>query len=283
MLLCCLSSASASASFGVEDVESAALEQGGGPAVQAGSHPFEVTTGFSFHQTTEGLPDGNVKDTLVELPAGLVGNPDATAQRCTNTAFTTEPVGFRAGSSYEASNASCPASTQVGVAFIELIRGSGYYLGIYNLVPPPGVPAEFGFNPVGLAVKLTPKVRTGSDYGVTVSVNDASQAKFIYGVKVSFWGVPADPAHDEFRGECLGQFGESLCSQPTDASPTPFLTMPTRCGGEPLTTVLHADSWQEPGSVDAFGAPLASDSHWQTATPSWPALVGCDRLGVAPA
>jgi hypothetical protein len=156
-------------------------------------------------------------------------------------------------------------------------------LGVYNLVPPPGVPAEFGFNVSGVAVVLKPSVRTGGDYGVTVSADNANQVLNIFASKVTLWGVPTDSSHDEFRGECLIFFsGESGCSHKSDAQPRPFLTLPTSCPGSPLTTSIHADSWQEPGARNPDGSANLSDPRWQTASSSTPALTGCERLDFSP-
>jgi hypothetical protein len=254
----CVPASPALASFGLQagSFETTILNEDGTPAVQAGSHPFELTTRFKFNTTTgltgEPIPDGSVRDIQVELPAGLVGNPTATP-RCPIALFNTPDT----GEAFGLSGASCPNDSQIGVAQVEITpNGEGepvpLTLGIYNLVAPPGVPAEFGFNPTGVAVVLTPTVRTGSDYGVTVSSTNTNQALRIFGVKTTFWGVPSAASHNGERGECLGGLGEKFalgeehpCS--VEAAERPFLTLPTSCAG-PLSTSIHADSWQEPVS-----------------------------------
>ena len=46
---------------------------------QAGSNPYDGVTDFTFN--TSGLtPDGNVKNIRVDLPPGLVSNPEATPE-----------------------------------------------------------------------------------------------------------------------------------------------------------------------------------------------------------
>jgi hypothetical protein len=86
-----LSVSSCYASFGVEAFEnSIVLNKEGLPAVQAGSHPYEMATAIMFDHSgtgSESLPDGNPKNVEVNLHAGVVGNPTATATRCTEAAL----------------------------------------------------------------------------------------------------------------------------------------------------------------------------------------------------
>jgi hypothetical protein len=257
VLIGAVSTPSVSASFGLQtgSFENKLLNEDGTPDVQAGSHPFELTTSFKFDTIIgaggEPIPDDSVKDVEVELPAGLVGNPTATP-RCSIALFNTPNT----GEAFGLSGASCPNDTQVGVAQIEITpNGEGepvpLTLGIYNLVAPPGVPAEFGFNPIGVAVVLTPAIRTGSDYGLTVSSRNTNQTLRIFGVKTTFWGVPAAAAHNGERGECLGGLGETYALGeehpcPVETAPAPFLTLPTSCQATPLASTIYADSWENP-------------------------------------
>ncbi|HEV3072591.1 MAG TPA: hypothetical protein VGY76_14325 [Solirubrobacteraceae bacterium] len=241
---------SASGSFGLQagSFENLFLNEGNVPAVQAGAHPVAVTTSFKFNRK-EGLgggviPDEDVKDIEVELPVGLVGNPGATP-KCTYEKFTKF--------SDRELHVSCPNDSQVGVAVVELGIGGiePFSFGIYNLVAPPGVPAEFALSALGVPVLLTPRVRTGSDYGVTVVSKNTNQGLRLYGVKTTFWGVPSDPSHDGERGKCLGILGrhfalgeEHPC--PVESNGPPFLTLPTNCQTSPLATTIYTDSWQHP-------------------------------------
>ncbi len=267
---------SASASFGFRTFENVILNPEGAPEVQAGSHPWEMRTSFKLNTTTNAsaqtITDEDVKDVKVSLPPGLVGDPTAT-QKCTRKQFETPSA------THVFSGASCPGSTQVGVASIELLNGGvilEYSFGVFNLVPPPGVPAEFGFNPLGIPIVLKPSVRTGGDYGLTVELSNASQELGIAGSTVTLWGLPADPRHDPFRGECLSESGESEGSCPTDLAPKPFLTLPTSCAAGPLTTSIDADSWEEPGiftGAEAF-------NHDSVGNPA--GITGCERLPFTP-
>lgn len=289
---CLLASSSARASFGVSSFRFSTNEAPpagsgadtlGPPDIQAGSHPWSLTTGFELNTTTNTLtgraiPDGDVKDVEVNLPPGFTGDPTATP-KCTAKQFVTPPHFVFPESSYVVSGASCPPSTQVGVAEVEFLDGGltlKLHLGVYNLVAPPGVPAEFGFNGLGIPIVLAPSVRTGGDYGLTVDVKNASQLLGIKGSTVTLWGVPADPVHDGLRGECLGQLGESLGSCPGDAALRPFLSLPTSCTPGPLTATVSADSWQEPGVF----ASLGTETRDGAGTPL--GVAGCDRLDFRP-
>ena len=157
LLLALISAAPAGATFGFQahSFESTLLDEAESPDLQAGSHPFAMTTSFAFNMRTnllgQSVSDGDVKDVAVELPPGLIGNPSATP-KCTAKEFHTQS----AFSALEGSN--CPGDTQVGLAVATVSLGSPYpvLVGVYNLVPPPGVPAAFGFNPIGLAITLLP-------------------------------------------------------------------------------------------------------------------------------
>jgi hypothetical protein len=272
---------SASAEFGflpgAAGFDATALNADGTSDTQAGSHPFEASTGFSLNTTRisvhpageapyeEEIPDQDLKDASVSLPPGLIGNATAVPP-CPIGLFTTPaPVsGINSGS--------CPASSAVGIAAVHLSLSRTNFVSVYNLVPPPGVPAEFGFNVSGVPITLAPKVRTGGDYGLDVESFDANQNLRLYGVTVTLWGVPADPRHNTERGICLNVFnpaaGTESCPyvpRPGETTLKPFLTLPTSCLG-PVTTSITADSWQEPGPLDPDGDPLINDPRWKTAS-----------------
>jgi hypothetical protein len=237
---------SALAAFNIVSFTGSTINQDGTPDTQAGSHPFASTTSFTFGTTTQPggqtIPDGNMKDVQVGLPAGFVGNPNATP-KCL-------PVDLSANA--------CAPSTQVGVLSLATAFGA-ISLPVFNMVPPPGVPAEFGADVLLVNAYIDIVVRTGGDYGLTAQLSDISAGLPLTGSSLTLWGVPADPSHDAQR-TCPGF--TSPCS--AGVPPTPFLTNPTSCSG-PLTTTLRADSWQNPGS-------------FVTSSFSGPAITGCGAL-----
>jgi hypothetical protein len=196
MIIAGAASSSAMAEFGLQKVAVSARNQDGTPDVQAGSHPYALNTSFVLN-----VSQNYLKDVKLELPPGFVGDPNATP-RCTYQEFAKQEI-FRLGNT-------CSNETVVGVATIYLSTASNpgetvtYSRAVYNLVPPQGVAAEFGF----LVAKVTPvlletSVRTGGDYGLTTTVPNVNQSVVIRGSKVTIWGVPASPKHDLIRGECL--------------------------------------------------------------------------------
>jgi hypothetical protein len=295
----------AMAEFGVERFAISARNENGTPDVQAGSHPYALTTTFVLNQPLCNgetcIAEGDPKDVKVELPPGLVGDANATP-RCTYETFIKD-ITF-------GPEDTCASDTAVGVATSYVgeekqanvpAKATAASDAVYNLVPPPGVAAEFGYVVAGeVPVLLQTSVRTGSDYGLTVSASNVSQAELVYASKVTIWGVPASPAHNQIRGDCLqvaakvgytlstpgtgllegedeleGPIGPFRSPNPltsegecvSDASSLPLLTLPTSCG-EPGVVTLRVDSWNEPGNFSGS----------RTQTVKLPALTGCGHL-----
>lgn len=256
------------ASFGLAEehgFEVSITNQNGTPDTQAGSHPFAYTTSLTVN--TEGVfaathaAGGDVRDIEVELPPGLVGDPGV-VPTCRITMFAKRELKF--GDSHP-----CPDDTQIGVAELKL---NGFTMDepVYNLVPPKGAPAEFGFIALTSPVVLVPSVRTGSDYGISVRFDSVPDSYSLVKGKLTLWGVPADPAHNEERGECLKgfAFAPNKGECPVSIAPLPFLSMPTSCSG-PLTMRARVDSWEEPGV-------------WSEEQTTIPGMTGCNKLGFAP-
>ncbi len=176
-----------------------------------------------------------------KLPPGLLGNVTAT-ERCSALQFQ---------SFYRNSNL-CPAASVVGVATVTALEPNrfGYFtkaVPLFNLEPAQGEPARFGFEADWIPVTLDASLRSGSDYGVTVSVNDATEAAQVLSAQVSFWGTPDAASHDGSRGwACIRGGAENPSSEPCQApsshSSTAFLTLPSACGGQ-LISQLQGEAW----------------------------------------
>ena len=76
--------APAMAEFGIERFGISARNQNGTQDILAGSHPYALNTTLVLNEP--GPTTGNLKDVELELPPGLVGNPDATP-KCTYQEF----------------------------------------------------------------------------------------------------------------------------------------------------------------------------------------------------
>ncbi len=261
--------------FGLEAYEMDAEERGGGADTQAGSHPFQLTTALTFDQTSEpGKPPALAKDLRLDLPAGLIANPTP-LPRCTLTRFVTSSSGVD----------ECPADTALGVASVTVDDPADLgpapvtlTVPVFSLEPAVGEPGRFGFDVEGVSVMLDASVRSGMDYGITLSASNISQTMTLIGATLTFWGVPGDPRHDNSRGwSCVDDeryraIDGSLpsCASLGEAHPPPFLTLSSSCTGLP-ETVAEADSWMQPG---VFGS-------YPSSVPL-PRLAGCNRLPFNP-
>jgi hypothetical protein len=252
---------SAPATFGVESFEMTPENEKFERDEQAGSHPFQLTTTFNLNQGFE-LSELEVPPSLLptapaldkslsfRLPPGLIGDVNAVKQ-CTGVEF---------GSQGEAKNNACPNETAVGAATVTVFDPSAhgefyatYLAPVFNLEPGAGEPARFGFSVLHVPVVLDTSLRTGEDYGVTVSVHYASQNVQVVGSKVTFWGIPGDERHNNSRGwVCLHDAALKEPQEPcgTPAKPSgplePLLMLPTKCGK--LETSVEGEAWN--------GAPL---------------------------
>jgi hypothetical protein len=264
--------------FGFDDFQFTPENAGGTVDTQAGSHPFQVTNVVTLNSKapdrfgnplTVGLP----KEIVGELPAGFVGNPTQFA-KCTDTQFAAQAPGNPTG---EITN-ECPAAAALGVATVSFTNTAGKVANtvtapIFNMTPLPGEPARFAFKALGIvSAFLDAKVRTGSDYGVSVTSSNITQLVSLLGVKLTFWGVPGDRSHDSQRGwECMVGFG--TCSPSASTSPPPFLVTPTSCQA-PFLSTLRGESWA------AEGHPAQTAKPVNYAPPG--EVDGCNRLPFSP-
>ena len=291
-----LTASSAQASFGflpgAEGFDVSATKEGGGVDLQAGSHPFQISTAINF-KLAEGsaFTDGDLRDLHIELPPGLIENP-AAVQQCTLAQFHTPRVSpFEASESGE----SCPDKSQIGVVAIHSSLNETRHFGLYNLAPPPGFPSQIGASPYGVPITLTPHVhQEGGEYGLTLDLRNFSQRFDLYGLGLTIWGTPWNITHNTLRGNCLHEsdptdpWGKCSIGRPKIFLPMAYLSLPPSCTG-PLVTTVSGDSWQDPGSYLANGEPDLSDPAWVEATSlshdeegSPQGLSGCNQVAFTP-
>jgi hypothetical protein len=246
--------------FEVSRFDMTASAVGGAPALGAGAHPWSITTKLeiplrlSSAGTTAGgallEPAENVKSIAVELPVGLVGNPQTTAH-CTETQL-------RA--------LDCPPASRVGTF---VIGGGAFPTGelqysdsptdagrccsaIYNMAPEHGYPAQFGFAFIQQTILLYASVVRGHGGdrlrvlvpGVPSLLNTSYTA-------ITFFGDP-------------GRLNGGSTTEPA------FLTNPSDCASGPLTSRVEMESWSDPGH------PAVRE------TPVYPALSSCGALSFDP-
>jgi hypothetical protein len=148
------------------------------------------------------------------------------------------------------------------------------------MVPPPGVPAAFGFDAVGAGLfpHVVAALRSATDYGVTGEVNDiiARDGNPIFAASVELWGDPAGKEHDYSRGNCLFAGESKACG--VDEGKTAFLAQPGNCASDPPVYRAHALSWEEPEPAQEPQASYASADLGGAPAP----LGGCNALDFEP-
>jgi hypothetical protein len=241
------------------------VDRDGAYSRQAGAHT-DFTTKFRFSL------DEQVRDIMVDLPPGMVGNPNA-ADKCTMI----DLVGT--------GSANCSPTSQVGIVGIyNTPAAEPEEVKVYNLVAPPNLPALLGFNYEGVIVRIEPRLR-GSDYAIATTVRDIAQTHKISGNDLTLWAVPADPSHARLGYGCEAtnyftcdqEFLKSVGAPPVpDPAPRlPFLSNPTSCPSQPTPFLASVDSWQSTGVFSSV-APTADENGvpylWD----------GCERLRFNP-
>lgn len=255
--------------FGVEGYGLSIEGEGGAKVSQAGSHPFQATGAISLTQGPDGPlssgaeaePVGAVRSVVAKLPPGMIANPGA-VPRCLAWQFEKAANG---GEQDE-----CPYESAVGIAsvtFHDAALGQTLTLPtpVFDIEPEAGEPARFGFfvPHVDAPVVLATSVRSeaGEDWGVDLVASEVPREAGLIGARVTFWGLPGSPTHDQVRGwGCLAEAqGETEpyepCVRMEESDPAAFVTLPTSCEGR-LQSSLEVDSWSAPGSFLAAGSSL---------------------------
>jgi hypothetical protein len=249
--------------FGVAGFEAADTGVDGATDVQAGDHPYELTTRIDLNSTPRYDSEGDVRqtgvqdlrDAVVELPIGMVGSAQATP-KCTFAQL--------------ASLNGCPPDTRVGQILTEPSDLTAAHGAVYNLVPEEGLAAQFGFHDGiksthVLDATLVPAAVPGG-YVLRATTREVPQISLM-NAAVTFYGDPAARAEQ-------------------GATPVTMFTNPTDCTGEPLDTSLHIDSWQNPGVFPENGTPAGEPElngpNWVSASSVSPPVTGCELLHFQP-
>jgi hypothetical protein len=222
------------------------LDEGGSAMTQAGGHPFTATTSFKLktipnpepgpekgHPIPEG---GRLRNVKVEVPPGLIGNPQAVPQ-C--------PVAVFLSGLFEG----CSDESQVGIAHTGVNFTSDRFDfpgAIYNLEPEPGQPALFAYFAFTVPVFLTPTIRSDGDYGLDVNVKNIDESIWVLDSELIFWGIPMSKALDEERGQPFFNTCARLAPKPcpSGAPRMAFLTNPADCAHGPFETRIEVEAWE---------------------------------------
>jgi DNA-binding beta-propeller fold protein YncE len=247
--------ATADAGFGIQSFSVSFLNKDGTSDTQAGSHPYEMVTTFVFNTKAvpripyadspyELRPVDNAKDIIVTLPPGLVGDPEATAKKCTLSEL---DAGNWDNPELEF-NTECPPEAKVGELYLETLGyGTGSYT-LNNMVPPRGVAAQLGARTFFPEAFINVGPQAGGQYPLRAESLDIPAVAPLYRVRVAMSGV-------------LGS-GESR---------KPFLTLPSGCSG-PLWSSISVDSYQAPGHYVGTSEPTRNASGEPVR------MTGCSKL-----
>jgi hypothetical protein len=273
--------------FGVTGFSLEALNTDGTASSEAGAHPSVLLTNIDFATVFDPPSEGSpgtpvraveqVKDVVVELPAGFVGDPQALA-RCPLYAsgLKTEVV----PGTFELEEICASKNSAVGAVALDhdgSIGTSGDEFGdtsrVFNLTPEAGYPAEFGLSYFEYGAGMYASViHNSSGYRLRVAVPGVTNTLTLTDVS-------------------LALFGDTTAHNGAGGAHTAFLTNPADCGEGPLTAKVEADSWEHPErwvsrettaypqvsecnllqfdpSLELAPAPLAEEGTGQAGTPS---------------
>jgi len=238
--------------FGIESTAAALTTSA------AGSHP-ELTTHLVLnHFVQNGIAgsSGRTENISVELPSGLVGNPNAVSI-CAIREF----LAF----------ANCPYNSQVGIVKVYAYGFTSEFTEpLYNLAlpHPESEVARLGFYAGTFPVFIDVKVRTASDYGIVASVHQGPGQTSLIAATTTLWGSPADPSHDKERLTAFEAFhcAGTACEAPGEKRELgvppderkAFVSNPSAC--QEGSIGFAVTSYQLPGQVFEANTPLASIS-----------------------
>lgn len=267
-------------SFGLVDFSTYDAEAAGAQDTQAGDHPsalvtaFDINTLISPNSQLGGAAVGvqDLKDVVVDLPLGVVGNPQATP-KCPEydlTGGVSRCPGDTVIGTIALNLQTAPSLVATGEQFIASNPEIPQPSPIVNVEPEAGYPAQFAFSQAGSSVMMYAKViSTPSGYALRVTAPGISRVIKADGAQLTFFGDP--------RGQ------EPFGNQP--GTPAAFFTNPVDCTASGFKTTIHVDSWQNPGRFKADGITPdfeGSGSAWQTATASSRPVTGCEKLQFNP-
>lgn len=234
--------------FEPRDFSASALDASGALETQAAGHPAALTTTFNFSSKyTDEQPQSlgelhpapaeRVKQIVIDLPPGVVGDPQA-APKCSLTELQQAPNPVTRESV-------CEKDTQVGtLTLVQPPVGGGEPhvvagLIVYNIIPEKGYPAEFGiFEPAFERGQLLYARLVGSGADAHVQIISGPLTEFLEfsGVSTIFYGNPGVKDQDQ-----SGEKARAFFTNPSYCSPT----------GASFETTIHVDSWQRPGTFNS--------------------------------
>ena len=294
----------ASPLFGAGGFSLPVVSVAGTADTQAGEHPYGLSATINMNtkmavelETAVVEPSGvgELRDVVVDLPAGLVGSAVA-APKCTFAQI-------------QSFSGSCPQDTIVGKLVTEPLALATVNSPVFNMVPKKGALAEFGFNDLlfhshTVVARVVPtRVTEGgverTEYVAQAVAQEVPDVR-LTSILNTFYGFPAERYNESHRtcvwtGNEASQYQNSTCTEVNGAHEgeyeleadnealTAMFTMPASCTGEPLKTTVYMDSYEDPARFEGDNAPADLDeAAWQAKTYEAPPVTGCDQLHFEP-
>ena len=188
----------------------------------------------------------------------------------------------------------CPPSSVVGVATVvayEPIASKSFTktVPVFNLVPAQGEPARFGFEVIGkIPIVIDTSVRSGRDYGVVVSVKNATQTAGLLEQPGDVVGRAGRSAPQQLarlgmrrrRRRSQKQVGKA-CPASSAEPEEPFLTLPDLLRGEPAGEPVTLVGGS--GLVGGTGQLPGGEYAWISGEGQLLGFDGCSQLPFTPA
>ena len=195
------------------------------------------------------------KDIVVDLPPGVVGNPQVAAQ------CPLSKILFVRKRRTEADVSGCPPASRVGTLDIGTSLAGGYHQGcsqestVYNMIPEGNEPAEFAFtllwcSALGYTRRWSVRAPTAH-------------------IRVTVPGIPSSGELGVYSQFTKVLRGSRDRSDGDPESPNAFFTNSSDCEGGPLVTTLHVDSYQDPGSWTADSTGTVGTPNFTDGTPDF--------------
>ncbi len=234
---------------------------------QAGGHP-DMTTSFTLD--SPGAPEA-ARNIEFNAPEGVFGNPNA-ATKCPRADFALMSCtpNSQVGTMTLRANVNAIPNHLLGTAPIFVIEPEVHQTALFAIYVPE----------LHIPILIPVTVRTGGDYGLRFTVSEISQQTPLAGADMTFWGFPAEDAHNNQRfarggpGEPAGCPGlpDTTCITGATRSTLPdrpLTSNPTVCTGQTLVTSLTIQTYQTPEDRSE-------------AQSSYPPVTGCEKVTFAP-
>jgi hypothetical protein len=272
----------APAAFGLSGFAFYKSAANGTEELQAGGHPYELTTTIDLATAIQHTPEDTieptsirpVKDVVVDLPLGFAGSTLAVPE-CTEAQLDSETH--------------CPTDTIVGHIRTEPYgRDTAISSPIYNISPEFGHPAEFGFTAPKIKASLiagyVSVVPSSMGYVLRFVASDLPEIT-LKQLVVTFYGDPVLKDAETRQQQQELELKKPVALEAPSVQP-PFFTDPSSCLEGPQVAKIWLDSWTDPAKFQPGSGELVpsdlEEPAWAKSESVSPVVTGCDALSFTP-